>query len=227
LNPFKIDDNSLLAYNYSLKNVFYFNKVQQKYSLIFTYLENKSKTNFSFGSTKNSNIIKKLNFVHKINDLYLIEIIVNDQKKTNWSENFQDKNYNINDYSINPNLTYFSGENNRINFLYKLSNISNSIGNQESLKQQKLGVLLFLNQKEKRGFISEFNYYKNEFNGQTNSVIGYLMMNGLQSGENYTWSFKFQRKLSKLLDINFIYLGRKSNSIRTIHNGSIQLKAIF
>ena len=227
LNPFKIDDNSLLAYNYSLKNVFYFNKVQQKYSLIFTYLENKSKTNFSFGSSKNSNIIKKLNFVHKINDLYLIEIIVDDQIKTNWSENFQDKNYNIKDYSINPNLTYFSGENNRINFIYKLSNISNSIGNQESLKQQKLGVSLFLNQKEKRGFISEFNYYKNEFTGQTNSVISYLMMNGLQSGENYTWSFKFQRKLSKLLDINFIYLGRKSNSIRTIHNGSIQLKAIF
>ena len=89
LNPFKIDDNSLLAYNYSLKNVFYFNKVQQKYSLIFTYLENKSKTNFSFGSSKNSNIIKKLNFVHKINDLYLIEIIVDDQIKTNWSENFE------------------------------------------------------------------------------------------------------------------------------------------
>ena len=53
------------------------------------------------------------------------------------------------------------------------------------------------------------------------------MMNRLQGGENYTWSFKFQRKLSKLLDINFIYLGRKSNSLRTIHNGSIQLKAIF
>ena len=34
-------------------------------------------------------------------------------------------------------------------------------------------------------------------------------------------------KLSKLLDINFIYLGRKSNRVRTVHNGSIQLKAIF
>ena len=147
--------------------------------------------------------------------------------KTNWSENFQDKNYDIKDYSINPKLTYFSGENNRINFIYKLSNISNLIGNQESLKQQNFGISLFLNQKEKRGFISEFNYYKNEFSGELNSVISYVMMNGLQSGENYTWSFKFQRKLSKLLDINFIYLGRKSNSLRTIHNGSIQLKAIF
>jgi len=49
----------------------------------------------------------------------------------------------------------------------------------------------------------------------------------LQNGENYTWSFRLQRKLSKLLDINFIYLGRKSKNSRTIHNGSIQLKAIF
>ena len=227
LNPFEIDENSLLAYNYSLKNVFYFNRAQQKYSLIFTYLENKSKNNFSFGSTRNSNTQKKINFIHKISDLYVFEVIGNDQVKTNWSENFQDKNYDIKDYSINPKLTYFSGENNRINFIYKLSNISNLIGNQESLKQQNFGISLFLNQKEKRGFISEFNYYKNEFNGELNSVISYVMMNGLQGGENYTWSFKFQRKLSKLLDINFIYLGRKSNSLRTIHNGSIQLKAIF
>ena len=227
LNPFEIDENSLLAYNYSLKNVFYFNRAQQKYSLIFTYLENKSKNNFSFGSTRNSNTLKKINFIHKISDLYLFEVIGNDQVKTNWSENFQDKNYDIKDYSVNPKLTYFSGENNRINFIYKLSNISNLIGNQESLKQQNFGISLFLNQKEKRGFISEFNYYKNEFNGELNSVISYVMMNGLQGGENYTWSFKFQRKLSKLLDINFIYLGRKSNSLRTIHNGSIQLKAIF
>ena len=227
LNPFRFDENSLLAYNYSLKNVFYINRYKQNFSLAFSYLENKSKNNFSFGSTKSSSKVKKLNFIHKIDNLFLMEIIGNKKNQSNWSENFQDKNYQITDYSINPTLTYFSGENNRINFIYKLSDIENSIGNQETLKQQNFGISLFLNQKEKRGFISEFNYYKNEFNGDINSVISYVMMNGLQNGENYTWRFKFQRKLSKLLDINFIYLGRKSNSIRTIHNGSIQLKAIF
>ena len=48
--------------------------------------------------------MKKINFVHKIGDLYLIEVVGNKQKKTNWSENFQDKNYNISDYSINPSI---------------------------------------------------------------------------------------------------------------------------
>ena len=105
--------------------------------------------------------------------------------------------------------------------------MKNSIGNQEYLKQQNFGISIFLNQVNNRGFTSEFNYFKNKFNGQSNSIISYVMMNGLQKGENYTWSLKYQRKLSKLIDINFVYLGRKSNSIRTIHNGSIQLKAIF
>ena len=53
------------------------------------------------------------------------------------------------------------------------------------------------------------------------------MMNGLQNGENYTWSLKLQRKLSRLIDINFLYLGRKSKNSRTVHNGTIQLKAVF
>ena len=227
LIPFRIDENSLLAYNYSLKNVFYFNKAEQKYSLSYTFLENKSKNNFSFGSTRGSLLINKINFSHKIGDLYLIEIVSNNQNKSNWSENFQDKNYEIEDYSINPKLTYFSGENNRINFFYKFSDINNKIGNREFLKQQNFGVKIFLNQKEKRGFISEFNYFKNEYTGDINSVISYIIMNGLQKGENYTWSFKLQRKISKLIDINFIYAGRKSNSLKTIHNGTIQLKAIF
>ena len=83
LIPFRIDENSLLAYNYSLKNVFYFNKAEQKYSLSYTFLENKSKNNFSFGSTKGSLLINKINFSHKIGDLYLIEIISNNQNKSN------------------------------------------------------------------------------------------------------------------------------------------------
>ena len=101
------------------------------------------------------------------------------------------------------------------------------MGNQEFLNQQQFGISLFLNQKQKRGFVTEFNYFKNEFNGDINSIISYVMMNGLQNGENYTWSIRFQQKISKLLDLNFIYYGRKSENSRTIHNGSVQLKAIF
>ncbi len=227
LNPFTIDENSLLAYNYSLKNIFYLNKAKEKFSFMFTYAENKSKNDYSFGSTKISNQLRKLNFLHKLNNLFLYEFVADEQKTSNWSENFSDKNYMLNEYNINPKLTYLSADNNRINFTYNLSDIRNLIGSRESLKQQNFGISFFLNNKEKRSLITEFNYFKNKFSGNTNSIISYVMMNGLQKGENYTWSLRLQRKISKLLDINFVYLGRKSENSRSIHNGSIQLKAIF
>ena len=162
-----------------------------------------------------------------INNLFLYEFVADEQKTSNWSENFSDKNYMLNEYNINPKLTYLSADNNRINFTYNLSDIRNLIGSKESLKQQNFGISFFLNNKEKRSLITEFNYFKNKFSGNTNSIISYVMMNGLQKGENYTWSLRLQRKISKLLDINFVYLGRKSENSRSIHNGSIQLKAIF
>ena len=49
--------------------MFYFNRSKQKFSLAFTFLENKSKNNFSFGSTKSSSLIKKINFTHPNSNL--------------------------------------------------------------------------------------------------------------------------------------------------------------
>ena len=52
-------------------------------------------------------------------------------------------------------------------------------------------------------------------------------MEGLQVGSNYTWSFTAQKKLTKFLDLNLSYFGRKSENSNSIHNGTIQLRAIF
>ena len=227
INPFQINKDELLAYNYSIKNILYLNKGKQKHSVIFTYSENESKNNFTFGSTRNAQNFKRLNIIHKAKEVYLFELMANKENKSSWSENYLEKNYLLEKEQINPKLTYLAGKNNRINFLYQFSKINNRLGNQEFLNQQQFGISLFLNQKQKRGFVTEFNYFKNEFNGDINSIISYVMMNGLQNGENYTWSIRFQQKISKLLDLNFIYYGRKSENSRTIHNGSVQLKAIF
>ena len=53
------------------------------------------------------------------------------------------------------------------------------------------------------------------------------MLEGLQAGKNYTWNLLFNRKLNSFLNLNLNYLGRKSESSKTIHTGSVQLRAIF
>ena len=53
------------------------------------------------------------------------------------------------------------------------------------------------------------------------------MLEGLQAGTNFTWSLIAQKKLTKYLDLNLNYFARKSESSRTIHTGTVQLKAYF
>jgi len=77
INPFKIDKENLLAYNYNIKNVFYLNKAKQRHSLIFTYSNSEVKNNFSFGSTKNSINFKRINIIHKIGDIIFVKKIKN------------------------------------------------------------------------------------------------------------------------------------------------------
>ncbi len=87
--------------------------------------------------------------------------------------------------------------------------------------------MLYFQKSEKINFTSEINYFNNSFKGNPNTIIGYILMEGLQVGSNYTWSFTAQKKLTKFLDLNLSYFGRKSENSNSIHNGNIQLRAIF
>ncbi len=87
--------------------------------------------------------------------------------------------------------------------------------------------LLLLLTIKKQLLSGEFNVFSNTFKGNPNTPVGYQMMEGLQPGKNFTWSLLAQKKLTKFLDLNFNYFGRKTETSKTIHTGTIQLKAYF
>ena len=71
--------------------------------------------NFSFGSTRNSQNYKRVNLIHKANEVYLIEFVANKERSSSRSENYLEKNYILEKEQLNPTLTYLAGKNNRIN----------------------------------------------------------------------------------------------------------------
>ena len=72
-----------------------------------------------------------------------------------------------------------------------------------------------------------FNYIENEFEGSPFSPVAYTMLEGLQPGTNFTWNMLFQKRITKFLDLNLAYFGRKSESSNAIHTGTVQLRAYF
>ena len=101
------------------------------------------------------------------------------------------------------------------------------INAKEYLKQQQLALTLSSVMKSSSTLNAELRYINNSYFGQNNTPVAYQLLEGLQAGENWTWSLVGQQKLTKSLDLNISYFGRKSTNLRMIHTGSLQLRAKF
>ncbi len=124
-------------------------------------------------------------------------------------------------------LSYLFNENAQFDIFYQYTSKANTIGSLESLAQNNYGLSFTYNNSQKIALTGEFNFFQNEFEGDVNTPVAYQMLEGLQPGKNFTWSLLAQKKLTKFLDLNLNYFGRKTETSQTIHTGTIQLKAYF
>ncbi len=142
------------------------------------------------------------------------------------SSTFVSKRFTVDTWRIQPKLSYQTEKSFVASVKYTFQNKVNKAG-LEKLLQSDLGVELQWNDGNKSSLLGNFNFVKNNFTGNGQSVVGNMMMEGLKSGDNYVWQVLFQRQLNSYLNINFSYDGRKSENDKAIHSGSIQLQARF
>jgi hypothetical protein len=164
---------------------------------------------------------------HKIQNQWLLNLQSNLDEIRSESENFSSKNYQLTQSLLSPKISYLLDQNKRFDVFYQYQKKDNSVGSLEQLVQEKYGCSFTLTQNQKAAVTGEFNYFSNIFSGNANTPVAYQMMEGLQPGTNFTWSLVAQKKLTKYLDLNLNYFGRKSETSRTIHSGTVQLRAYF
>ena len=232
LNPFEalkddLDTEEFASLNYSIRNVLFFNRGKQRYTTSYTFLTNKNRNLLSIGFQQNKTNSHQLNFNHKLDVNWLVTALASLGQEDSKSQNFTDRNYTIDNYQFKPKLSYLFSENAQFDVFYQYTSKENTIGSLETLSQNNYGLSFTYNNAQKIALTGEFNFFKNEFDGNANSPVGYQILEGLQSGKNFTWSLLAQKKLTKYLDLNLNYFGRKSETSKMIHTGTIQLKAYF
>ena len=227
LNPFDSSEENQLGLQLNFRNVLFFNRGKQRYTTSYTYLSNKSRNVLSFGFIENNLKSHQINFVHKFQKSWLFNFKSAYENNESVSQNFVSKNFNIDEYRVNPKLSYLFNTKLRFDVFANYANKENTIGNMETLQQQNYGVSFAYSNTTKAAISAEFNYIFNDFEGSTNTPVGYQMMDGLQNGKNYTWTLIAQKKLTKFLDLNLNYFGRKTELSDVIHTGTVQLKAYF
>ncbi len=226
LNPFNETEDEL-AVNLNFRNTIFFNRGRQHYTSSYTYISTRNKNLLSTGLQENKIQSHQLNFNHKFEESWLVTLQNKLNETESTSENFENRNYKIEGFTLNPELSYLLSQSTRFNIFYQLEEQENQLGEQEQLQQNKLGASFTFNNAQKYSVTGEFNYIYNKYEGDTFSPVAYQMLQGLQPEKNYTWTLLAQKKLTNYLDLNLSYFGRKSENSTTIHTGSVQLRAYF
>ena len=227
INPFKDGKEDQLALVLNFRNTLFFNRGKQHYTTNYTYLNTATTTLQSLGLQSSKLESHQLNFTHKFGKNWLL--IAKGASGTNQSisENFQARNYALKTFEVNPKISYLLNSQTRFDIFYNSTSKENTINGLEELNQQKLGASFAYANAEKISINGEFSFIENGFSGNAFSPVAYQMLEGLQPGNNYTWRLLFQKRITKYLDANLNYNGRKSQTSNTVHTGNLQLRAFF
>ena len=227
LNPFDINNENLLGLLFNFNNSFYFNKGEKDYSTTYRYIKTQNKSTTTIDGLEHIIQLHQLLFEHQIGKFWQFNFDVGKTKSQTYSQNYNNRNFNLDSYGLLPKISYYLNKDIYFSVFYEYKNKENKENDFETLISDKIGVAANYAKSEKAQMKAEINLFNNEFSGNSNSPVAFQMLEGLQPGKNYTWSLLFQRRLFSFLNLNISYFGRKSETSKTIHTGSVELKAHF
>lgn len=229
LNPFvyAIADTSLVSMSSSFRNSFYFNKTSSVFGITYSYQENASKILLSNGFDSRLNSFHDARLRWNISKVYNVRLNGVIGYKRSVSDYTTGRDYAIDYIEIEPAFSYQPGTALRISLSSKYTEKVNNSDLNEKAIIRNAGIEFRFNQVQKGSFSAQFNYIVIDYTASINTSLAFEMLEGLKTGNNYTWTISYQRKVAQNLQLNFTYNGRKSESNNAIHAGGMELRAFF
>ncbi len=229
-NPFKgaINDTSLITLSNIFTNTFSFNRFSSKWGLDVSNTRNFNKALLTYGfeTRKFSNWTLKgrVNFAR----LYTFETILRMGYQSLFTPGFNNRNYDIQNISTEPRLTFTQGTSFRLQTSYQFVQKKNSIlyGGEKAINNS-FTLESKYNAVNNTSLTGKFTYTNINYNGAVNSTVSYIMLDALLPGKNLLWNFDLTKRLGNNLELSFQYEGRKPSETRTIHIGRASLRAIL
>lgn len=229
-NPFasEISLPNLISTNTTIRNTLFFNRLSQIISAEFTSEGTKAKTLLTSGFDSKQQRLNQGLIRWNITPELSFESSLILGKKTAIADYVIGRNYSYDYQTASAKIIFQKSTNFRVSFEGRAAEKTNALSyGGEKCSTREIGSTLKYNKTEKGSLQGELKMVSMKYIGNQNSAIGFELLESLQPGLNYTWSCSYQRTLSNNLQLSFQYLGRKSEFIRTIHSGNMELRAFF
>ncbi|MEC5395477.1 hypothetical protein [Bergeyella sp. RCAD1439] len=224
LNPFERQNTPILK-NQNLLAAVQFNATDKSgWNAGYRYsaTENVLNANFSLESTQRQS--HQANLGYRLHRHFRIDWENTLAQWQNSSEMFLSKNYLLHLYETKPKATYKLSSVWQAELSSALKSKVRKDGTEHLNATEITGTLQW--EHPKTSVRAQIALINNVFTGQSFSIVGNQMLDGLRTGKNQVWSLFFQQKLTRFILLNLNYEGRNSGET-TIHTGSMQIKASF
>ncbi len=233
LNPFKtpLSDTSLISLNSVYINSFSFNRFSTKWGIDFTNSRNSGKSLLTYGLESRS--LNEWSSRARVNISKSVQVDITGKTGVNQlktaNAKFENRNYNINQLSLEPRVSFTKGTILRFTAGYKYSNKKNQSGDKETYSSNTINTEVKYNILQSGSILSKFTYSNISFAplANANSTVGYNMLDGLLPGKNFLWNIELTKRLANNLEINIQYEGRKPGEARVVHIGRASVRALF
>ncbi len=229
-NPFisNISDTSLISTNSSLRNTFFFNRTSPVFGIDHTWQDIRNKQLFTNGFEARANTFQTIRMRWNITRLIQIGLEGTDGYRKSEAEFFANRNFNIHYQELEPKISLQPNTAFRASLMFKYIEKQNSLdlGGEKAISRNA-GAEIRYNILSKGSLLLNTNYIVNSFSGLPNTTLAFEMLDGLQAGQNITWSLSYQRNLGNNMQLNLSYNGRTAESSPTVHTGGVQVRAFF
>lgn len=235
-NPFgnALNDTSLITLNSVFVNTFSFNRFSSVWGIDINNIRNSGKALLTYGYESRKftdwTVKGRLNMSRMIG----IEMIARKGQNSLSTSNpkFDNRNYNIDQYSLEPRINFTRGSNFRLVTGYRYNEKQNKSGNQEKYNSHSVNGEIKYNILQSTSIQAKFTYTNIMYvtkdpGGGVNSTVSYILLDGLLPGKNFLWNLDLTKRLSNNLEVNIQYEGRKPGTARVVHIGRASLRALL
>lgn len=235
-NPFKapLSDTSLITLNSIFINTLSFNRFSPKWGFDINNARNTSKSLLTYGYESRKLDEWNLRGRWNITRMFMLELSgktgVNQLISSN--PQFDNRNFKIDQYSIEPRFTFTKGASFRAMVGYKYTDKKNQTGSQEKSLSNAISSEVKYNILQSTSIQARFTYNNITFSSldatpNTNSPSSYIILDGLLPGKNFLWNLDLTKRLSNNLEMNIQYEGRKPGTSRIVHIGRAAIRALL
>ena len=146
------------------------------------------------------------------------------------SEAFDNRNYAIYYWSVEPNLNFLPNKNLKTSLSFKYKIGEDRLPQLEDRKPAKINRLnaeMRYGKANKSNLTAKFSYVIIQFEGDNSTSVAYNLLDGLQTGNNFLWNVAYNTRLSNNIQLSLSYDGRKSAESRINHVGRASVRAVF